>query len=477
MTKRLAEWRLERGSSILVLEQLNGSSTLANTILSQVMLHSCSILGVILVLLWAFSPIGGQSPLQVLTTTTTINSSTESLQFANLDTGTLFIGADNVVTYGGYVETIYSTSIIAASTGQNLSMDTFNNIRLPAIKYLGNQTNLTGWVSIPESNIIYSSLTGIPITGLDSPGNISFLMNTSYYDLTIINGSTQNLHLNGSGISVNFTSNNSSVNGYPPVNVILSPIAGSSQVSFSWIQIFAECQVMCIVTTTSADQRSCAVQAMRQTGSGNPPFLANALSLYAIIQPMWNKLLSGQNFSLSEAYLRHPEAPLDANLSDPTTTSPSAHDLEVRFAQLFNTYMYGTNDPFGILSGVPTTAVNASGTRAYFGPDIYVVDFSWLTVFTVATSILTLCGAITVVLDLISLNPDILGYVSTLLGQNSSYLSLPVTGSTLEGEEKTRLLKSVAIRLGDVQIHEAVGRLSIGTPQTTERVYPGRLYQ
>jgi hypothetical protein len=192
---------------------------------------------------------------------------------------------------------------------------------------------------------------------------------------------------------------------------------------------------------------------------------------------MWNKLLSGQNFSLSEAYLRHPEAPFDANLSDPTTTSPSAHDLEVRFAQLFNTYVYGTNDPFGILSGVPTTAVNASGTRAYFGPDIYVVDFSWLTVFTVATSILTLCGAITVVLDLISLNPDILGYVSTLLGENSPYLSLPVTGSTLEGEEKTRLLKSVAIRLGDVQIHEPVGRLSIGTTQTSERVYPGRLYQ
>lgn len=77
-----------------------------------------------------------------------------------------------------------------------------------------------------------------------------------------------------------------------------------------------------------------------------------ALFLYAQIQPTWDDLLLGQSLSLSKAYLWYPEAPLEANISDTRTASP--------------------------------------------------------------TSILTLCGALTVVLDLVSLNADILGDVSTL---------------------------------------------------------------
>ncbi|KAH8703168.1 hypothetical protein BGW36DRAFT_422739 [Talaromyces proteolyticus] len=477
LRRRLGEWRLERGGSILVLEQINRSSTFMNSVLTQITLRKVNILGIILLTTWAFSPVGGQSPLHVLSTTNTVNSATQTLQYANLSTPSLLDGADDDGSFGGFVNTLYATSLLSGSKSiMNSSMDPFNNLKVPFLRHLKNRTDPPAWTPVPTGSLLYSSLTGVPITGLDKPGNTSFVMNSSYYDLFFSSKSKTDLNLNGSGIYIAFIPQGNSTNQiYPTWKVVLSPAGGSAQVSFAWTQIYVESQVMCTVLTTSGDQPACAVQAMRQINTSNPPFEMNSRTLELQIGGQWNSLLAFQNFSLSEAYLRYPQTPLEANLSDPSTASPSVDELEIGLAQLLNTYLYGSVDPMGLLGGTPTTPINTTGTRVYVDKQIYVVNFAWLNVFAVATTVLALCGLITIVLNLVSLNPEVLEDVGSLL--YSPYLGLPAISNTIGGQEKTRLLQDIRIRLGDVQEHEPLGQLAIGTLRTTRRVNPGRCFE
>lgn len=474
MTKIAAEWRLERGSSVLLLEELNHSSTLLKTVLTQVRLRMLSICGLLLILIWAFSPVGGQSPLNILSTTTTLTASKQPLQYAYLTPGVAFSGTASSDTYGGFVESLYVTSLLAAPTTVQNSMDNFNNLRLPTLKGLRNQANSTGWVTIPQTrNVTYSSLIGVPITGINVLGNTSFLMDGSYYDLTFNGSSGGDLVLNGSGISVNITMNDV----FTKFGVILSAAGRSAQMSFTWDQVNVQCQVVCTVIIPYGNQHSCTVKAMRQLNVTSP--LVPDFMIASNIETRWNSLLSGQNFSLSEAFLRHPQAPLQANLSDPSTASPSVDDLTIRLSQLLNTYLYGGADPLAMLSGVPSpaTVMNATGTCVSVHQRVYAVDSAWLGVFAVANTIFLLCGLTTAVLDSFRLNPDILGYVSSMLRWPSLSLDMPAVSSTLGGEEKTMLIKDTVVRLGDVQGDMPLGRLAIGTLDKVQRIRPGRSYE
>lgn len=474
MTKIAAEWRLERGSSVLLLEELNHSSTLLNTVLTQVRLRMLSMCGVLLILVWAFSPVGGQSPLNILSTTTTLTVSEQPLQYAYLAPGSAFSGITSTDVYGGFVESLYVTSLLAASTSVQNSMDNFNNLKLPTLKGLGNQTNSTGWVTTPQTkNVTYSSLVGVPITGINILGNTSFLMDASYYDLTFNGSSGGDLVLNGSGISVNITMNDA----ITKFGIILSAAGRPAQMSFAWDQVNVQCQVVCTVVIPDGNQHSCTVQAMRKTNITSP--LVPDFMIASNIESRWNPLLSGQNFSLSEAYLRHPQAPLQANLSDPSTASPSVDDLTIRLSQLLNTYLYGGADPLAMLSGVPSpvSAINATGTCVSVHQIVYAVDSAWLSVFAVANTIFLLCGLTTAVLDSFRLNPDILGYVCSMLRWPSPSLDMPVVRSTLGGEEKTMLVKDTMVRFGDVQGDMPLGRLAIGTLDKVQRIRPGRSYE
>ncbi|RSM04366.1 hypothetical protein CDV31_010068 [Fusarium ambrosium] len=62
----LARWRLERGSTMGTLEQLMGSRTVGATIITQFSLRIFNPLGICLLLIWSFSPLGAQSLLRML---------------------------------------------------------------------------------------------------------------------------------------------------------------------------------------------------------------------------------------------------------------------------------------------------------------------------------------------------------------------------------------------------------------------------
>ena len=63
---QIARWKLEKGATMGTLEQLMGSRTIGSTVLTQIQLRTFNVLAVLLVLVWAFSPLGGQSLLRML---------------------------------------------------------------------------------------------------------------------------------------------------------------------------------------------------------------------------------------------------------------------------------------------------------------------------------------------------------------------------------------------------------------------------
>jgi hypothetical protein len=63
----IATYFTERGTTVGLLEQLFGSTTVASTLKTQLMLRQYNFVAVLLLLLWSLSPLGGQGVLRLIT--------------------------------------------------------------------------------------------------------------------------------------------------------------------------------------------------------------------------------------------------------------------------------------------------------------------------------------------------------------------------------------------------------------------------
>src|SRR5271170_4324007 len=81
-------WIAERGGKIFLLEQLLGSDTLFDSLMTLGMLRAFNYVSLILISLWCFSPLGSQSTLRVLSIGPQSATGTSSIFY--LDTSALF---------------------------------------------------------------------------------------------------------------------------------------------------------------------------------------------------------------------------------------------------------------------------------------------------------------------------------------------------------------------------------------------------
>ena len=107
---------------------------------------------------------------------------------------------------------------------------------------------------------------------------------------------------------------------------------------------------------------------------------------------------------------------------------------------------------------------------------IYYCDFGWTSIFFLATSAM-LCSAILgVVFGRMTVVPDYLGYVSSL-AKESQYMKIKDGGANLDGMERSRGIKGLQVRLGNVDEGTGeVGRLAFGRIEDTKPVRRDRLY-
>ncbi|KAH6877077.1 hypothetical protein B0T10DRAFT_584460 [Thelonectria olida] len=160
LTYETARWKLERGAALGSLEQLMGSQTVGATLLTQIKLRALNPLSVGLILIWACSPLGGQSILRMLRTRYESNVHPSDLVY--FDTN-------------------------AQSQPSRVDKDDFRpevrNVKFPFLDTNGGHDwhNLSGNVENADS-AFYSALIGIPIN-MPLPANATFSLESSYINL------------------------------------------------------------------------------------------------------------------------------------------------------------------------------------------------------------------------------------------------------------------------------------------------------
>ncbi|GMG53846.1 unnamed protein product [Aspergillus oryzae var. brunneus] len=178
MNQQHATWKLERGVSVGVLEQLFGSSTFFNTVITQVSVRSIKPLAFILIILWCISPLGSQSILRMLHTKPTTITRPIDITYGNdteLSTHT-FIPSTTFTK----AEAMYQESLLSPDVVKHSPLDIFGRLKIPLV----NLRDSSDWIELDTENTDYSSLTGIVIGGVkDANGETEFTMEAPYYNL------------------------------------------------------------------------------------------------------------------------------------------------------------------------------------------------------------------------------------------------------------------------------------------------------
>lgn len=87
----------------------------------------------------------------------------------------------------------------------------------------------------------------------------------------------------------------------------------------------------------------------------------------------------------------------------------------------------------------------------------------WVTLLIAVSIILLLCSALSLILRLLIVAPDVLGYVSSLTRDNPYIITKPSDngGSLLDGTDLARRLRDVRIKIADVAPDADVGHVAV----------------
>ncbi|EQB45532.1 hypothetical protein CGLO_15583 [Colletotrichum gloeosporioides Cg-14] len=217
--KAYANWRVEKGTSLLSLEQILGSLTMANTILSVYTLSIFNLWTVSLVLVWAFNPLGSQASFRSLYLQPQSATATATLGYRNYSVETLGVGALMGASGWSWISPaskIAYSSVLASTTSQTqycngtcgsnftdviarmggtraaaeqVAMDPWGNPRIPSLKHAPgyDAARPEEWLTVPwrESVQEYSSLIGNRYHGLrpEFVGNVTFTIEASYMEV------------------------------------------------------------------------------------------------------------------------------------------------------------------------------------------------------------------------------------------------------------------------------------------------------
>lgn len=185
-----ARWKLEEGSTLGSLEQLLGSRTVGGAILTPFHLRSLNFLGVGLLLLWAFSPLGAQATLRMVELRVAPRTEPSSALYFDTRSTSRFQDltavspstALLVEVVMDQIATIYNGLLLAPMAIKNDTMDLWGNVKVPLFSSLERRTETEGWTDVPNGDIQYSGLVGIPVVNITT-GNTTFELESNYLEL------------------------------------------------------------------------------------------------------------------------------------------------------------------------------------------------------------------------------------------------------------------------------------------------------
>src|SRR5579862_7737414 len=187
--KSICLWRLQEGEYVGLLDTLLGSTTFTNTITTQISLRSLHLVGILLIILWALSPIGGQASLRILSFEPHFTTGSAALQYMDTNSSYVPYMAGDTGSQLPPVKALFLSAMAAPPTTKASSSDTWGNLKIPMLETIPgySEERAQTWLSIDAGNtnstLIYSSLLGVPIANILSRGNTTFNLETSYWVL------------------------------------------------------------------------------------------------------------------------------------------------------------------------------------------------------------------------------------------------------------------------------------------------------
>jgi hypothetical protein len=167
------------------LEHVIGSQSLAATVSHTISLHSLNLLTLGLLVLWALSPLGGQSALRLIHETNATITDTHHVFYADSDaTGRLLAGANSVDDFNR-VNSVVSTALMTSDTLEWSPVDTWNHPKIPRVEELEqaedrNATDRPWYALSRNANHSYAALTGVDVINLSKTGATNFTIPYEY---------------------------------------------------------------------------------------------------------------------------------------------------------------------------------------------------------------------------------------------------------------------------------------------------------
>ncbi|KAK1782314.1 hypothetical protein QBC45DRAFT_473094 [Copromyces sp. CBS 386.78] len=505
--KTLALWSAtrSRGVSIGALEQILGSQSFAGSLFRLFSVRSHISLGLMILLTWTLSPLGGQSSSRLLFKTFKILDSPAIAYYSTTDVCSSMLGMSGIQASSTATNSLFTSSLMAAEEQRRSMTDLWTRPRIPRL----NDPSTDDWQTVDHAamrEVDFASLIGIKILGLSnisSTTSYNFKAEASYNDLDCNfmirvpsnktpayipenrwttptmyrdsgNGTDKHIQLPGQSLPGSFFVTSDYETPERMAGGHLHLLFGSHEGDRNYTlynctlrNVPLDLDIACSLPL------GCGVQRYRRSRS-----------------PQWNESDSYAPFTLHLSVVgnilnRFPSAAglldtgsacidnyLRGNTRFPfklTTLSPWPSNVtDEAFSRRLTLFLPGDNEEIRSQPIYPdekdgrygATLVKVDDARKITSREIYALNHHWVTILLLCTTVLQILSLVGLFLRLTTPVPDIFDYGASLTRENP-FVPVPKGGSAIGGAERARLLRRMRVKMADVRPDEPVGYVAL----------------
>jgi hypothetical protein len=511
-THAILLWRLERGERVGTLDILAGSTSLTSTVVSQFHMRLVSYVGLGLIAVWMLSPVGGQSSFRQITFGPANVVEDAAFSYVVPDFG---IGTPDIPILKTQMDGLYVAGIITPEA-KVYPRDTWGHIKVPRIEYYeGTSTpGDEGWYKTAKIGNgfleSYSSFIGIPIGGIDSAKFIDYstTIQGMYFSLTCdpYLGELQFTFNQSTWVGEVFWNNYTIGHAELPYDdpkpfTFIFRKGDFPVMSCTAETAYVEIGVTCPIYTI------CFASRVRRSRHEHPSTAYTRLGWFLGVGPSnkfsvnMSKPVGSDDFPsqrnepatslYSRRWLGLPKNYM--GIGSANASEFSYKNFSIRLSQTLTAYwttMYCKNSLWNIFNNstlppddkriwsyqdeghnlgvLSEEAYNYAGTWPSTGTkrrntEVFQAHYGWVIALIVSSTVLITASLIPFYIrTFLSCGSDIFMNLSNLATRDNPYIALPMTGTYLDGADRSRYLKDMRIRLGDVEEGSEAGRLAIG---------------
>lgn len=518
--QNLSRWYLERpkGIKLGTLEQITGSQSFPGAVQRAFTVRSGYWQSAIIIMVWALSPIGGQSSLRLFNHDHTIFYTELDVFCANPEfQGSLFDSASAMSHEADTIPPLYSSLLLSTPSQRAGFADLWNRPKVPQLSRAMISNSTMEWHDISEADLKsgedYSSLLGLDIRGIttDIPGRqFRFSANSSYVDMEcerVASHQYANMTTTQSGkSSFNASMQNYTDRGEPMSWYLNTEASGhrlyyDSRDAIHWAYLT---KFECILRRIPVEVEfgcgpfptaGCGARRLRQREerfdavprrkeqpepglfqilpwSMTESAVANMLAFWptaAGTPDLWEGSSATDNFLAGDDYLFVSQKlrTWDRDASNMTLFSR-------RMTTAFNTIFQVSLHPRNVTNADSSFIGPSNYTLDLDDPfydvikaevsdihDIYVADRRWCAILLLVGSILQILAIAGLWLRAWITGPELLGFASSLMRDNPYFPeSVNSCGSALSGAERAHICKDIRVQIADVRPSEESGYIA-----------------